>query len=212
MRLGVPRSTFDAFMRRRREQLAATLLDALQPPSASSCLELGGPTPYLEIAQRFGTYIVLNLSAYSLSTCAGLSGYGATRPVLADATRVPFADGAFDYVVSNSLIEHVPPALRGRLAVEMRRVARRGYFLSAPNYWFPLEPHYQMPIFQFLPERLKHAIVQRQRVGHIWRDGYEPISLVTRRELQRLFPEATLGGLSFSKLLAETLYAWHIVP
>ncbi|MDP3894608.1 class I SAM-dependent methyltransferase [Nocardioides sp.] len=49
-----------------------------------------------------------------------------TRPLFdADAEDMPFADGAFDYVICSHLLEHVPdPA---RVIAELQRVARAGY-------------------------------------------------------------------------------------
>ncbi len=49
-----------------------------------------------------------------------------TRPLFnADAARMPFADGAFDYTICSNVLEHVPdPA--GVIA-ELMRVSRAGY-------------------------------------------------------------------------------------
>src|SRR3954449_3086576 len=69
--------------------------------------------------------------------------------VRGDATRMPFDDGEFDVAFSNSVIEHVPPELQSSFAAEVARVAKR-YFVQTPNRYFPIEPHYQLPLFQFL--------------------------------------------------------------
>ena len=68
----------------------------------------------------------------------------------ADGTQLPFGDGEFDVAFSNSVIEHVPPELQAKFASEVGRVADR-YFVQTPNRYFPIEPHYQLPLFQFLP-------------------------------------------------------------
>lgn len=85
------------------------------------------------------------------------------KRVVADGCRLPFEDGAFDVAFSNAVIEHVgdPSAF----ASEIDRVAKR-YWVRAPYFWFPLEPHYLMPFVQFLP--------------HTWR------LRVTRLSLRRL--------------------------
>ena len=62
----------------------------------------------------------------------------------ADGTQLPFPDGSFPVVFSNSVIEHVPKALQPAFAREIRRVGNR-YFVQTPNRFFPIEPHYQMP-------------------------------------------------------------------
>jgi SAM-dependent methyltransferase len=52
------------------------------------------------------------------------------RQVVADSTRLPFADNAFDVVFSNSVIEHVPDHVA--FAEEIKRVGRR-YFVRTPT-------------------------------------------------------------------------------
>ena len=55
---------------------------------------------------------------------ADLPATGRPDLVMADAEGLPFADGAFDVVVSLRLFGHLPPTARGRALREFRRVAR----------------------------------------------------------------------------------------
>src|SRR5262249_32578923 len=95
----------------------------------------------------------------------------------------PFQDDAFDVAFCNPVIEHVPRAERARMAVEIRRVAAR-YYVQTPNRWFPVEPHHMLPLYQFLPRRLRHYYDRRF--------DNDQIDLLDRFELQRLFPDATI--------------------
>lgn len=52
--------------------------------------------------------------------------------VQGDATAMPFEDGAYDYVVSVDVYEHIPPQLRSKYLSELRRTARKGVLLAAP--------------------------------------------------------------------------------
>lgn len=64
------------------------------------------------------------LSDHSERACGGKPI--SDRPlVVADAERLPFRDGAFDFVVCSHLMEHVRHP--GKLAAELQRVASRGY-------------------------------------------------------------------------------------
>ena len=92
---------------------------------------------------------------------------------------------------SNSVIEHVPKELQGAFASEVRRVADR-YFVQTPNKWFPIEPHYQLPLVQFLPERLLKALNRRFSFGWREKGRWEPITLLSAGELRRLFPDAEI--------------------
>lgn len=109
----------------------------------------------------------------------------------ADGTQLPFADGEFDVAFSNSVIEHVPPELQARFAAEIGRVAKR-YFVQTPNRWFPIEPHYQLPLFQFLPRRARMALNSRFSLGWQPRGQWEEITLLSARDLRRLFPDAEI--------------------
>lgn len=111
-----------------------------------------------------------------------------------------FDDDSFDVVFSNSVIEHVGGwEDQQRMALEMRRVGKR-IFLQTPNRYFPMEPHFLFPFFQFLPLRWQVFLLMRFRLGWYPRytDGVQAeaaarsVRLLSSRELQRLFPGARL--------------------
>ncbi|UTA54192.1 class I SAM-dependent methyltransferase [Lysobacter soli] len=54
------------------------------------------------------------------------------RFVRADATELPFADDAFDCVVSLDVLEHIPVQLRAKAVAEMGRVAKRLVVIACP--------------------------------------------------------------------------------
>jgi SAM-dependent methyltransferase len=53
-------------------------------------------------------------------------------PLVADATRLPFPDGAFEAVVSSDMLEHIPPVNRRAAVEELIRVASRILVLGVP--------------------------------------------------------------------------------
>jgi SAM-dependent methyltransferase len=111
--------------------------------------------------------------------------------VRGDARAMPFGDGEFDLVYCNSLIEHLDPGDRARLAAEIRRVGA-GWWVQTPNFWFPFEPHVQLPAFQFLPARGRRWARRLSPTGDT-----EEVALLRRGELSGLFPE--------SRIVAERL-------
>ena len=108
-----------------------------------------------------------------------------------DGTRLEFADHEFPVVFSSSTIEHVPKELQPAFASEIRRVGQR-YFVQTPNRYFPIEPHYQFPLFQFLPRRLQRAINGRFSLGWREKGHWEDVNLLSARQLRRLFPDAEI--------------------
>ena len=109
----------------------------------------------------------------------------------ADGTNLPFQDKEFDVAFSNSVIEHIPQELQPAFASEIRRVASR-YFVQTPNRYFPIEPHYQLPFFQFLPESTRRALNKRFTLGWQAKGQWEQIELLSSGDLRRLFPDAEI--------------------
>jgi hypothetical protein len=124
-------------------------------------------------------------------------GQATVEVVVGDATDPPVDPGEYDLVFSNSVIEHVggPDAI-GAFADVTRQ--GRQYFLQTPNRWFLIEPHFVLPFHFLLPRRVKAAIVMwwdrgpRRRTYREALDRVDEIHLLTRRELELLFPGATI--------------------
>ncbi|HXG77397.1 MAG TPA: class I SAM-dependent methyltransferase [Gaiellaceae bacterium] len=109
--------------------------------------------------------------------------YPHIRYVQGDACALPFADGEFDVVFSNAVIEHVGGRERQRqLVAEALRVGRR-VFLTTPNRRFPLEVHTRLPLVHWLPDRLAHPVYDALGKGFA-----KDVHLLTRRSLAALFP------------------------
>ena len=134
------------------------------------------------------------------------------RGILGDARDLSaFGDRSIDVVYSNSVIEHVGIwADQATMANEVRRIAKR-YFVQTPNAWFPIEPHFLVPGFQFMPSSLRAFLLTRFKLGWLPREPdpmrarevVDSVRLLTIGQMRRLFPEATLhyerfGGLTKS--------------
>lgn len=76
-----------------------------------------------------------------------------------------FRDKSFDIVFSNSVIEHIPTASdKQKMADEILRTGK-AYFIQTPNYYFPFEPHFLFPCFQFFPVSLKLFMLKNFSMG-----------------------------------------------
>ena len=131
----------------------------------------------------------------------------ASRLVAGDARGLPFPDRAFDVVFAHSVIEHLGSrAGQEKMAAEMRRVGCH-FFVQTPNRNFPVEPHFLIPCFQFLPLEWRARLLVGLRVEYFFvristlkraREVAQEIVLLTKPEFQNLFP----GG----KLVEEKVF------
>jgi Methyltransferase domain len=139
------------------------------------------------------------------------------RYVVGDARNLDqFADYEFDMCFSNSVIEHVGDRDdQMRMALEVRRVAR-GYFVQTPNKYFPMEPHFLVPGWQFAPLALRAWLLQRRDWGWMKRvkdpdqamEAVRSIRLLTARELRVLFPGSSIYCEKIGPL-TKSVTAWH---
>lgn len=123
------------------------------------------------------------------------------EPRVGDATDLSvFADDSFDIAFSNSVIEHLENRPRQiAMAREMRRVAR-AFWVQTPNFWFPIEPHFLFPAWQWMPRMLRAELLHRLPVGGQPRcpdrrramQRVAAIRLLSRRQLQAMFPGAAI--------------------
>jgi SAM-dependent methyltransferase len=177
-------ASWGARARRRRYERFVRACD-LQP--ADSIIDVG--------AGGGGALAAFNrtnpITAVDLAEWPALPDRPNVRFVQGDGTALAFADREFDVAFSNSVIEHMPPHAQRAFASEVRRVADR-YFVQTPNRWFPIEPHYQLPFFQFLPRRVRQALNARFTLGWQARGQWEEITLLSAGDLRRLFPDATI--------------------
>lgn len=183
-------------LRRKRFALVRELLEGL--PRPARVLDVGGRQKYWEMMGFAPTadlaITLLNVEPASVT----LPHFTAMRGDARDMRG--FADGEFDLVFSNSVIEHVGGLDdQRRMAAEVRRVGRR-YCVQTPNRNFPIEPHFVFPFFQFLPVRARVGLVRRFSLGWyprmpdamLARREVEAIRLLTKAEFAALFPGARM--------------------
>jgi hypothetical protein len=119
----------------------------------------------------------------------------------ADACSLPahIAGGTYDLVFSNSVIEHVGGhAQRMRFADAVHKLATR-HWVQTPYRYFPVEPHWLFPGFQFLPLTMRARISCRWPLSHTptknTGDGLRAamgVELLSCSEMAFYFPASTL--------------------
>ena len=176
-------------------------------------LDVGGTVDIWELSSVRPKLVLLNTPRATEATPAGV------RIVMADGLSLPFADGSFDLVFSNSVIEHVGDwKAQAQFAREIQRVGKR-HWVQTPDRTFPVEPHLWTPFLHFLPPWLQRTIAPKFSVWSILvsarpdqREYYidhclNTVRLLSSGEMSRLFPRSQIirerfCGLSKSLIAA----------
>jgi ubiquinone/menaquinone biosynthesis C-methylase UbiE len=190
-----------------RTQKLKLLFQLIGAGEQGRLLDVGGGQgvlgEFLPLYRTFKKVVLVNLSVPNVNC----EGHDDIRRVIGDGCSLPFRDDAFDWVFSNAVIEHVGDWKKQKqFADEIRRVASKGYFVATPNKWFPIDPHTLLPLYQFIPRRL-----QRKVVGYApgFMREYEEINLLSRGQLQSLFPESVVAETGLPMFPNSLISYWR---
>lgn len=119
-----------------------------------------------------------------------------------------FGKNQFDVTFSNSTIEHLNCwQEQVKMAKEIRRVGKY-YFVQTPNYYFPVEPHFHLPFFQFIPNLIKKNIIKNfnlegraknKDIDQI-KKSINSINLLTKEKIRKLFPDGRIYSEKYKRI------------
>lgn len=171
-----------------RQRKYSLFMEKLKPRSNDLILDLGGSD---------GSYLVSyypwpgNITLMDIEI-PRLSKSSSTKKICGNALTLPFDNNSFDIVWCNALIEHVGDFRYQRiLANEIQRVGK-SFFVTTPWKGFPIELHYQLPLYQFVPKRIQKLISRNFSVGWYKKGEWEDIYLLWLHQMKTLFPKATV--------------------
>jgi hypothetical protein len=180
-------------VRRRAQRLNwfQTVFPALE---SMSVIDLGGrPEFWMRASTRPGSVHVVNLEPPD----SGLPTW--IRADQANACDLPphIAGGHYDLVFSNSVLEHVGGhAQRLRFAEAVHSLSPR-HWVQTPYRYFPVEPHWLFPGFQFLPLLARGEISRRWPLVHTQSESRAAgiraamgVELLSRTEMKAYFPDS----------------------
>jgi hypothetical protein len=205
-----PNSLANRLRARRFRQFEALVAPLPRPLRV---LDVGGENAFWENRGWAGRS---DIQIFSLNLVPQEQLHENIRPVVGDATDLSqYDDKSFDVAFSNSVIEHLfSLENQRRMASEIQRVGK-AFWVQTPNFWFPMEPHFHVPGWQWMPLDLRVALIRRWRCG--WRgpcpdptrarDLVQELRLLTRNELSSLFPGATLIPERFGGLIKS----WTVI-
>ena len=202
------KAAISTYFRTKRFAFIKSLLDKLTKGGKKiKILDIGGTEDYwnsMGLNLENNIEIVL-LNLYKIEVKG--SGFSSIK---GDACHLEgMADKSFDFVFSNSVIEHLfSMQNQQKMANEVKRVGKN-YYIQTPNKFFPIEPHWVFPFFQFLPFGVKVFLTKNFNLGHIPKaknkqeaiDLVNEVKLLSKKELENLF----MG----SKLYIEKFIGFH---
>lgn len=118
-----------------------------------------------------------------------------------DACDLPshIKDATYDLVFSNSVLEHVGGhAQRMRFADAVHKLANL-HWVQTPYRYFPVEPHWLFPGFQFLPLTVRARVSATWPLAHTKSanrheglDAAMSVELLSRSEMAYYFPSSVI--------------------
>ena len=186
-------------LRRKRFEDLVTMLQST--PGKVHLLDIGGRPKYWEKVFHRSPHLIDKLELTLVNPRKYSSEYDNIQPLVGDGRDMrQFKDNEFDIVFSNSVIEHVGSFEdQQMMAKEVRRLGQK-YLIQTPNLYFPIEPHFVFPFFQFLPVWFRVLLVQNFSLGWFSKvpdrqraiKKVTSIRLLSKGEFQQLFPDATI--------------------
>ncbi|HEY2470784.1 MAG TPA: class I SAM-dependent methyltransferase [Terracidiphilus sp.] len=209
-----PKDSFANCLRRKRFRVFNALTEA--SPRPLRVLDVGGTNLFWEQAGWAGR---ADVSITLINLFQQTRQHANITPLIGDATDLSqFAELSFDIAFSNSVIEHLGCLeSQKRMAAEMMRVAS-SLWVQTPNFWFPIEPHFCIPGWQWMPVSCRVALLRKVRCGWLGPCStdleaqriVESVRLMTSKELRVLFPGSRIiaewfGGLIKSWIVLRGL-------
>jgi hypothetical protein len=193
----------------RRSRRWEWLHTAFPKIESMSVIDLGGRAEtWCRAPLRPASVHVVNLEAPPLDLPAWI------RADQGDACSLPatISGNRYDLVFSNSVIEHVGGhAQRVRFAAAVHMLADR-HWVQTPYRYFPIEPHWLFPGFQFLPLNVRAEVAHRWPLVHTPPASREEalhaamgVELLGRTEMAFYFPDSALQFERMSGLVKSLI-------
>ena len=191
--LADPHSPHSLSARTRRRRWAS-LMQTFPDLGSMRVLDLGGEMRSWAPATVMPAHLtIVNLSEQP-------SDSPAVQTIQGDACELPAAlkGERFDLVFSNSVIEHVGGHDRCEAFADSVRSLSDRHWVQTPYRYFPIEPHWVFPGFQFLPLRAKAEVTRHWRLGRrttVLADAIESsmtVELLDVTAMRHYFPDSEI--------------------
>lgn len=196
---------------RSHERRAELFVRLMRPLPGQRMLDLGGGDGSFAARIVARVAVAVTVADVDDSRLLARERWGFDEVRLAEDAPLPFADGEFDIVLCNSVIEHVTLpksecsrpgvperewvqrafAAQRRFAREIRRVGR-GWFVQTPHRAFPIDAHTWLPLTNFLSHDAARRLVDVTDGFWVKKCGVADWHLLDTEDMRALFPDASL--------------------
>ncbi len=99
------------------------------------------------------------------------------KTLVGNGFYLPFKNKTFHFVILTHTLEHIKDIFN--FLKEVKRVLKNGgvFYLTVPNYFFPFEPHFKVPLIPYLPKNLSKFLLKNffyrkglKRIKKRWED------------------------------------------
>lgn len=219
----------DSLHARFHEARADLFVRLLKPHPGATLLDVGGSDGALAARITVRVPMEVTVADVSADHREAVIRRGFSHCHVPEDGGLPFEDGAFDFVLANSVIEHVtlpkeecrvtqrvPQAEWTRRSREAqksfaREIVRVGgrYFVQTPHKHFPIDQHIHLPLVHYLSHNGACRVVSltdRFWVKHC--QGTVDWELLTVPDMAELFPDADIHVERFLGL-PKSIVAWR---
>jgi len=193
------RSLAYRFRQRRYQHLRVLIDQILSRRGRCRIIDIGGAEIYWDIGSDQIKDERIQIDVINLHP--GQSTKQNFRHLVGNACDLhEFDDMSYDLVHSNSVIEHVGGwGAMLQMAANVRRLAPT-YFVQTPYFWFPIEPHFRVPFYHWLPEQWRYRLIMSADLGFMKKaysvsdavSSVQSALLLDYRQFSALFPDADI--------------------
>lgn len=159
-----------------------------------------------EILDTYENYLIhhykykKNITCFSNQNLKNIKKlYPEIKTIHGDGRKTNIKNKSYDVVYSSATVEHVGNLKnQTKFIKEMYRIAKKGFFLTTPNRYFPIEIHTLIPLIHMLPKKIHRFLLNI--LGYKFLAKEENLNLLSERDLRKICKELNIKYYIIKKI------------